>query len=65
MLHCTIARSFICNVFVVLGMADPVTVETIDAYMSKLHATITESPHSHDRLTSAVREVVGRLSVEG
>lgn len=49
----------------VAGMTEPVTVDNIDAYMSKLHATITESPQSHERLATAVRDIVGRLSVEG
>jgi hypothetical protein len=46
-------------------MTEPVTVDNIDAYMSKLHATITESPQSHERLAAAVRDIVGRLSMEG
>lgn len=47
------------------GTGELPTVDTIDAYMAKLHSLILESPQDHESLISTVRDILGRLNVEG
>lgn len=41
------------------------TLESIDAYMTKLHNIILECPQENESLITTVREIVGRLNIEG
>ncbi|XP_061191077.1 high mobility group protein 20A-like [Saccostrea echinata] len=41
------------------------TLDTIDNYMAKLHNLILDSPQEHEGLISMVRDVIGRLNIDG
>lgn len=41
------------------------TLNTIDSYMTKLHQLILDSPQEHENLVSTVREIVGRVDLQG
>lgn len=41
------------------------TLETIDVYMSKLHASVLASPRENEALLTKVQEIIGRLNFEG
>jgi FtsZ-binding cell division protein ZapB len=41
------------------------TLETVDAYMAKLHKLITESPQEHALLASTVRDIISRMNFDG
>lgn len=47
------------------GTNETPTLETIDSYMAKLHSVILESPQENESLVTTVRDIVGRLNVEG
>jgi hypothetical protein len=41
------------------------TLETVDTYMARLHSVILDSPQENESLIAAVREIVGRLNIDG
>ncbi|CAI9735779.1 Hypothetical predicted protein [Octopus vulgaris] len=47
------------------GTNEVPTLETIDSYMAKLHCIILEAPQENESLIVTVREIVGRLNVDG
>ncbi|KAL5020148.1 hypothetical protein ScPMuIL_003040 [Solemya velum] len=47
------------------GTNETPSLETIDMYMAKLHSIILDTPQENESLIAAVREIVGRLNVEG
>ncbi|XP_033725522.1 high mobility group protein 20A-like isoform X1 [Pecten maximus] len=47
------------------GTGELPTIDTIDSYMAKLHSLILESPQDHESLIATVRDILGRLNVEG
>ncbi|XP_041356179.1 high mobility group protein 20A-like [Gigantopelta aegis] len=47
------------------GTNEVPTLETIDTYMTKLHTIILDSPQDHESLISTVREIIGKLNIEG
>lgn len=66
--HLTKLRSLLTTNFANVplpGTNETPTLETIDTYMAKLHSIILESPQENDNLVTTVRDIVGRLNVEG
>jgi len=51
--------------FVLLGTNELPTLDTVDAYMTKLHSLISESPQEHVALAANVRGIINRLSFDG
>ncbi|XP_072019855.1 high mobility group protein 20A-like [Amphiura filiformis] len=47
------------------GTNEVPTLQTIDSYMTKLHQIILDSPQENENLISSVREIVGRLDLQG
>ncbi|XP_067652904.1 high mobility group protein 20A-like [Haliotis asinina] len=47
------------------GSGETPSLETIDTYMAKLHTVILDSPQENESLIATVREIVGRLNIEG
>lgn len=47
------------------GTNEVPTLTTIDSYMTKLHQIILDSPQENENLISSVREIVGRLDLQG
>lgn len=47
------------------GTGETPTLDTIDAYMAKLHNLILESPQDNESLIATVRDILGRLNMEG
>ncbi|XP_043212366.1 high mobility group protein 20A-like [Amphibalanus amphitrite] len=43
------------------GCSEPLTPETVDTYLAKLHALLLERPQEHQALLSTVRDIVHRL----
>ena len=46
------------------GSNEGATVDTIDAYMARLHTLMVDSPKEHERLIASVREVLARINFE-
>lgn len=66
--HLSVLRSTLVANFSRLplpGTDELPTLDTIDTYMNKLHAMITDSPHEHNALASTVRDIVSRISFDG
>lgn len=51
--------------FYITGTSEFPTLESIDVYMTKLHNIILECPQENESLITTVREIVGRLNIEG
>ncbi|EDV25719.1 uncharacterized protein TRIADDRAFT_23407, partial [Trichoplax adhaerens] len=43
------------------GIDSPPSINTIDAYMSKLHEVILESPHQHSELLGLIRDTISKI----
>ena len=43
------------------GCAEPLTPDTVDAYLAKLHGLLLERPQEHQALLATVRDIVHRL----
>lgn len=47
------------------GTQEIPNLETIDNYMARLHAVILDSPQENEKLIATVRDIVGRLNIDG
>lgn len=47
------------------GTQEVPTLETIDNYMARLHSIILDSPQENEQLIATVRDIVGRLNIDG
>ncbi|XP_048751067.1 high mobility group protein 20A-like isoform X1 [Ostrea edulis] len=47
------------------GTNEVPTLDTIDNYMTKLHNLILDSPQEHEGLIAMVRDIIGRLNIDG
>lgn len=59
-----IAR-FLCSISSFVASNEVPTLNTIDSYMTKLHQLILDSPQEHENLVSTVREIIGRVDLQG
>ena len=47
------------------GSQETPNIETIDNYMARLHTIILDSPQDNEKLIATVRDIVGRLNIDG
>lgn len=56
----------VCQVsYYIVGTNEVPTLDTIDNYMTKLHNLILDSPQEHEGLIAMVRDIIGRLNIDG
>lgn len=47
------------------GSQEIPSFETVDSYMARLHSIILDSPQENEQLIATVRDIVGRLNIDG
>ena len=50
---------------VITGTQEIPSFETVDNYMARLHSIILDSPQENEQLIATVRDIVGRLNIDG
>ena len=63
--HVTIGCATISENGIISGTQEIPNLETIDNYMARLHAVILDSPQENEKLIATVRDIVGRLNIDG
>jgi len=53
----------LCYVLLI-GTSELPTLDTVDSYMTRLHAAIAESPRDNAALATTVRTVISRMSFD-
>ena len=60
-----IIRSLLTLCYLIPGSQEIPNLETIDNYMARLHTIILDSPQENEKLIATVRDIVGRLNIDG
>lgn len=65
--HLQQLRALLAERFAAVPLPDcpePLTVDSVDAYLAKLHALIVDNPQEHQALVATVRDIVHRLETQ-